>query len=93
MRLTKRLPDGQAVMDCEGCKLRKRSCSAFRCRNRLKDELAKYEDAKAVPVVRCKDCVYRDGTPGQPNIICHQMHDDDFCSYGQRKETDGEQKD
>lgn len=40
----------------------------------------------AVPVVRCKDCIYRDGTPGQPNIICHQMHDDDFCSYGERKE-------
>lgn len=41
----------------------------------------------AVPVVRCKDCIYRDGTiPGQPNIICFQMHDYDFCSYGERKE-------
>lgn len=39
----------------------------------------------AVPVVRCMDCKYRDGTPGQPNIICSQMHDDDFCSYGERK--------
>ena len=45
----------------------------------------------AVPVVRCRECIHRDGTPGQPNILCGQMHDDDFCSYGQRKETDHEQ--
>lgn len=49
---------------------------------------AKDKACAMATVVRCKDCVYRDGTPGQPNIICHQMHDDDFCSYGQRKETD-----
>lgn len=42
--------------------------------------------ADVVPVVRCKDCKYRDGTPGQPNILCAQMHEDDFCSYGERKE-------
>lgn len=42
--------------------------------------------ADVVPVVRCKDCKYRDGTPGQPNILCAQMHEDDFCSYGKRKE-------
>lgn len=41
----------------------------------------------AAPVVRCKDCKYRDGTPGQPNILCAQMHEDDFCSYGERKES------
>ena len=40
----------------------------------------------AVPVVRCWECKYRDGTPGQPNILCGQMHEDDFCSYGERKE-------
>lgn len=40
----------------------------------------------AVPVVRCKDCKYRDGTPGQPNILCAQMHEDDFCSYGECRE-------
>ena len=42
------------------------------------------------PVVRCKDCKYRDGTPGQPNILCAQMHEDDFCSYGERKEDKDE---
>ena len=44
----------------------------------------------AVPVVRCRECIHRDGTPGQPNILCGQMHDDDFCSYGQRKEDEHE---
>ena len=44
----------------------------------------------AVPVVRCKDCKYRDGTPGKPNILCAQMHEDDFCSYGEcREDKDG----
>lgn len=44
----------------------------------------------AVPVVRCKDCKYRDGTPGQPNILCAQMHEGDFCSYGEcREDKDG----
>jgi hypothetical protein len=42
--------------------------------------------ADVVPVVRCKDCKYRDGTPGQPNILCAQMHEDDFCSYGECRE-------
>ena len=37
-------------------------------------------------VTRCKDCKYRDGTPGQPDIICYNMHDNDFCSCGEPKE-------
>ena len=52
------------------------------------DCLAEIEAAQtvdAVPVVRCRECKYRDGTPGQPNILCGQMHEDDFCSYGERK--------
>ena len=53
------------------------------------DCLAEIEAAQtvdAVPVVRCRECKYHDGTPGQPNILCGQMHEDDFCSYGVRKE-------
>lgn len=46
----------------------------------------------AEPVVRCDDCIYRDGkTPGQPNILCWQMHADDFCSYGTRVDESKEQ--
>ena len=47
--------------------------------------LKKQSTVDAVPVVRCRECKYRDGTPGQPNIQCGQMHEDDFCSYGERK--------
>lgn len=46
----------------------------------------------AEPVVRCDDCIYRDGkTAGQPNILCWQMHVDDFCSYGTRVDKSKEQ--
>lgn len=48
--------------------------------------IEQFPAADVAPVVRCKDCKYRDGTPGQPNILCAQMHEDDFCSYGERKE-------
>jgi len=37
-------------------------------------------------IIRCKDCVHYYGEPGNPNIICFQMHEDDFCSYGERRE-------
>ena len=41
--------------------------------------------ADVAEVVRCKDCIYHSGAlPGQPNIICFQMKDNDFCSYGAR---------
>ena len=49
-------------------------------------EIEAAQTVDAVPVVRCRECKYRDGTPGQPNILCGQMHEDDFCSYGERKE-------
>ena len=43
--------------------------------------------ADVAPVVRCRECIHRDGTPGQPNILCFQMKDDDFCSYGDRRDN------
>lgn len=43
----------------------------------------------AVEVVRCKDCFLRTcKVGGQPNILCWNMHEDDFCSYGERKNDD-----
>lgn len=45
----------------------------------------------AFPVVRCKDCRYYYNTnPEQistANIICCQMHEDDYCSYAERREV------
>lgn len=58
-------------------------------RDQAVEELHRNTDA--VPVVRCKDCVYKasaeviDGfliCPASGMEIC----DDDFCSYGKRKE-------
>lgn len=52
------------------------------------DDIDELPTVDAVPVVRCDDCVYRDGkTPGQPNILCWQMHSDDYCSYGTKREV------
>lgn len=45
--------------------------------------------ADVAEVVRCKDCIYHSGAlPGQPNIICFQMKDNDFCSYGARMDKE-----
>lgn len=66
-------------------------CSRLkRERDQAVEELHRNTDA--VPVVRCKDCVYKasaeviDGfliCPASGMEIC----DDDFCSYGERKES------
>lgn len=46
----------------------------------------------AVPVVRCRECKYRFGNNGHSKNGCPiidaniWMDDDDFCSYGERKE-------
>lgn len=56
-RLTKRVTDGQAMMDCEKCKAdwtgkhgkSMVDCTPLYCRNRLKDRLAAYEDTGLTP--------------------------------------------
>ena len=39
-------------------------------------------------IIHCKDCVYYYNTDPEQiptsNIICKQMHEDDFCSYAKR---------
>ena len=46
-RLTKRLPDGNAGMDCYNCGLKKyKQCTLYGCRNRLMKRLAAYEDTE-----------------------------------------------
>lgn len=95
MRLTKRLSDGQAAVDCENCEMHEKGCTALYCRNRLKDALAQYEDADAVPVVRCKDCKNSyEGIDGRicsfgPCVDC-VVPDDYFCSLGERRESNAD---
>ena len=75
---------------CKPCKAEGKDHNGCWCRacwvDDMLDEVDCFQPADVAPVVRCKDCKYRDGTPGQPNILCAQMHEDDFCSYGERKE-------
>lgn len=44
----------------------------------------------AVEVVRCKDCRFLthldDGTPECTRVYLGIVHDNDFCSYGERRE-------
>lgn len=51
----------------------------------------------AVPVVRCKDCLYFHALDGCPIAKSGYFkngkpipHDNDFCSYGERQINDGE---
>lgn len=56
-RLTKRVTDGQTIMDCEKCKAdwtgkygkSMVDCTPLYCHNRLKDRLAAYEDTGLTP--------------------------------------------
>ena len=49
----------------------------------------------AVPVVRCRDCVYAQSAKINKKgfLICPasrmEITDDDFCSYGERKNREG----
>ena len=57
-------------------------------KDKIRDTIERIEKAPtvdAVDVVRCKDCRFKTEL-GQPNILCYQMKDDDFCSYGERKD-------
>ena len=43
--------------------------------------------ADVVEVVRCKDCIYNDrGWCGAQEYGTHHVEDNDYCSYGERKE-------
>lgn len=53
------------------------------------------DDAKtidAVPVVRCKDCIFSAEKREFGDLQCHifdaPMNFDNFCSYGERKEAE-----
>lgn len=40
----------------------------------------------AVPVVRCRECKYHNKPPCPMRLSFNWTEDDDFCSYGERKD-------
>lgn len=56
------------------------------------DMISDFPTVDAVEVVRCQECKYRFGNNGHSKNGCPiidaniWMDDDDFCSYGERKE-------
>ena len=56
--------------------------------NDLAEDFHSIPTADVVPVVRCKDCKYNRGSKKclNPDSFFAVPKDDDFCSYGERKE-------
>lgn len=59
---------------------------------RVKTLLLRIPAADVAPVVRCKDCKYNRGSKKclNPDSFFAVPKDDDFCSYGERKEGGAE---
>ena len=54
--------------------------------------IAGLPDADVFPVVRCKDCKHYESCEGGKDFCCWHatgIVPDDFCSYGERKDGDG----
>ena len=49
-------------------------------------EIEAAQTVDAVPVVRCRECKYHNKPPCPMRLSFNWTEDDDFCSYGERKE-------
>ena len=73
---------------CTGCNsyngVRCRACGTGDAIDMIEDTTA----ADVAPVVRCKDCKYNMGSKKclNPDSFFAVPKDDDFCSYGERKD-------
>lgn len=50
------------------------------------NEMGVQIDLKTTPLVRCKDCFYQ----GTVDCPMDEQYEDDYCSYGERKEQENE---
>jgi hypothetical protein len=77
---------------CKPCKADGKDHNGCWCRacwvDDMLDEVECFQPADVAPVVRCKDCKYNVGTKKclNPDSFFAVPKDDDFCSYGERKE-------
>ena len=61
----------------------------FKTRQDIEEWLNNAPTIDAVPVVRCKDCKHNDKGFCVGYHAHHDIMPDDFCSYGERKDGDG----
>ena len=52
----------------------------------LASDIKNAHTADAVPVIRCRECEYHNKPPCPMRLSFNWTEDDDFCSYGERKE-------
>lgn len=87
-------------VDMAECLVNARTAERFATFCALADAVEEMPTVDAVPVVRCKDCKYykiselhppykfcfRLRHPTENRSVGYKFADDDFCSYGKRKE-------
>ena len=96
----KRLIDADELVDgiekryCKPCEEKHEDYNHIRCRacwvDDMVGELESAPTVDAVEVVRCKDCKHRKektcANPCYGMWVGVELKDDDFCSYGERRE-------
>ena len=55
-------------------------------REKIRELLRDTPAVDAVPVVRCRECKYHNKPPCPMRLSFNWTEDNDFCSYGERKE-------
>ena len=65
------------------------NCGAVYVANRLSDSNA-FPAADVAPVVRCRECKYHNRPPCPMRLSFNWTEDNDFCSYGERKDGGSE---
>lgn len=78
------------LIDADSAKLAVSDYKIFRCQLGGLMDVAEFIDDQptidAVPVVRCRECKYHNKPPCPMSLSFNWTEDDDFCSYGERKE-------
>ena len=87
---------------CKPCKAEGKDHNGCWCRacwvDDMLDEVECFQSSDVTPVVRCKDCMHWDDDPDTYGTDCgpkgkcmksfETMCADDFCSHGERKDSD-----
>ena len=58
----------------------------FAAHSKIQRLIADAPTVDAAPVVRCRECKYHNKPPCPMRLSFNWTDDDDFCSYGERKE-------